>query len=352
MKRLPITLTVLSLAAFALLGVVSCQKEKTDEKTVVQQDPEAQRALERISEFKNQIEYYKSHPDTRVVSYISVDDAVWDLEALFNYTYAYPELCYGHTVSIDTVLALPLSTNDSVSMSDLTSFYETMYSAVSAIYHSVTLTDKQFILLDVEDRGQHNNCVDIFLHTLQGSVATLPIGYQSPSDLGPFPTGVSWGFGNNMGNSLGQHNGELDAADTLSMVLNAELVPVAPEGYSYVYTSIETKYSEHPSQHPYFNVLFPDQGPCCEFYVENPVFPDDYYLTSDQMNFHYFGEKHLITDILPYENGGIHPGNELFFIQIDDFCKRNDIAIGHHTTAHFGFQLIYTLKDKDKEILD
>lgn len=82
MKRLPITLTVLSLAAFALLGVVSCQKEKTDEKTVVQQDPEAQRALERISEFKNQIEYYKSHPNILILMYcfqtkVPVANSMW-----------------------------------------------------------------------------------------------------------------------------------------------------------------------------------------------------------------------------------------------------------------------------------
>lgn len=336
MKRLPITLTVLSLAAISLLGVVSCQKEKTEEKPIVQQDPEAQRALERISEFKNQIEYYKSHPDTREASSISVDDAVWDLEALFNYTYAYPELCYGRTMIIDTTLSLAISSNDSVLMSDLATFYNQMFATISAIYQSVTLPDKHFIVLDVEEGDLRGNQVEIILHTAQGS-AREPL----TSGRDPFNPGEWWYYGENMGgsDSIGG-----DAAQMLTWWLNIELTPVPPEGSHYVYSRVTLRTSTTPSDYPYVNNVYnvPDQY--CEFEViGDPTVNDtSLVLNADQLNFHYHGELELIRNLLDPSGQlvSLTPFSALVISDSQQNPDKSYQSISHHTTAMYGIPIL------------
>lgn len=350
MKKVSIILTSLLLIILTSIGIMSCQKDNANNELAIPKEPLGTEILERILDFKNKVEFYKTHPNTRDAFYVSTVEAVWNLESLFNYTYAYPELCYGETVTIDTIMHLPVNDNDSVLMSDLVLFYGNMFEAVRDIYKSVTLPNKQFVILDVEEGFHNQSFVNVVLHTVQGSVTVPPLGPSSPN-IGPFPPNVSWGYGENMGNSLGQHIGEMDAADTLSILLNAELVPVAPEGYCYVYVGINYKQTGE-NLYPFSHPFYPNLGPYCEFYKENPVFPDDYWLTPDQMNFHYLGEKHLITNILPYEDPAIHPDKNIFFIEIEDYADNDLSAIGHRTKVWFGYELMISENDKDKEVLD
>lgn len=230
-------MAVMVLAAMATAGLVSCQKEKTDEGQTTQQNPTDKAVVERIKEFKRQVEYHKSHPGLRDATCVSVEEAVWNLEALFNFTYAYPELCYGKTVAADTVLSLPLSANDSVRMTDLVTFYGMVYAAAAAIYQNVDLPDKQFIVLDVEE-------------------------------------------------------GECQSS------------------------------------------------------------PDDFWLTSSQMNFHFFGERSLVLDTLPSIYPVILPEKELFFINIENYDENSTSAIGHKTTARYGIRVCCSEGDGDKEPLE
>ena len=345
-------MAVMVLAAMATAGLVSCQKEKTDEGQTTQQNPTDKAVVERIKEFKRQVEYHKSHPGLRDATCVSVEEAVWNLEALFNFTYAYPELCYGKTVAADTVLSLPLSANDSVRMTDLVTFYGMVYAAAAAIYQNVDLPDKQFIVLDVEEGECQSSHVAIHLHTLQGRVVAPSLNPQSPSYAGPFPTGISGGYTENMGNSQGQHVHELCAADTLSMVLNAELVPVAPEGCWYSYTGIVSRITDENTHYPFSHSLYYNVGSYCEFYKENPVNPDDFWLTSSQMNFHFFGERSLVLDTLPSIYPVILPEKELFFINIENYDENSTSAIGHKTTARYGIRVCCSGGDGDKEPLE
>lgn len=185
---------------------------------------------------------------------------------------------------------------------------------------------------------------------LQGSVQTTPFGFQSPLYWGPFSLGVSWWYGQNGGNSLGLYSGVLDAADTLSMVLNEELVPVAPSGYEYVYTNITLKNSTDQN-YPFSHSLYPQLGPFCEFYKENPVYPNDYWLTGAQMNYHYFGERYLVTEVLPFVNTVNSPESILFFIDIQDYLSF-DTLIGHNTAAYYGHQTMMSENDHNKELFE
>ena len=327
--------TIIAILAFAAV-VTACTKTEDTANEAVRQ---GEATIERIMDFKQQMEEAKANPGMKSSVYMSVDDAVWNIEALFNLTYAYPELAYGKTVDCDTTLYLPVSANDSVSINDLSTFYGQMLNAVQAIYRSVDLDDKQFLILDVE-AGEHNgNMQAIGLHTVQGSERGTPLTPPDPPQpwRGPFTNSPAWYYGANGGNNQGIEPMDCDAADTLSGMLNAVLVAHAPENYEYIYTGIMTKQSNGCQQYTFSHDWFPDISPdYCEFYRENPT-PGDYWLDADLLNFHYYGETQLILDILPNELPHAVPADKnLFKIVVEDCNSTDPERIWHHTYAYYG----------------
>ena len=348
MKK-PLILAAIVIVAATLFAVVSCQKEEegseTSQNTLVSsRDAEI---LSRIKDFKGKVEYYSNHPDERDVYYLSVEESVWNLEALFNYTFAYPDSCYGRTVVADTTLHLTLSTNDSVSLPNLASFYGDMHTAIQTLYHKVDLPDKQFVILDVEEGTHQNGNVEILLHTIQGSVMGSFLGLLPTSETGPFQGDTLWSYGGLLGTI--PVSTETDASVVLSMVLNEEFSPVPPEGYSYVYTNVVIKTTNEQSVIPFSHPLYPDLGPYCEFRKDNPG-STDIWLDADQMNFHYFGEKYLVTDFLPYTNPNVQPFDVLFIVAIQSYSNNN--GIGHVTSASYGVQSLQGSSEREKEILN
>lgn len=333
MKKTIISFANLFLIVLVTINLVSCQKEKTNEVLSNNNYEQCDKTLKQILDFKNQLDYYKINPGSKDANYISVGESIWNLEALFNYTYAYPELCYGKTEAVDTVLFLPISANDSVLMSDLAEFYNQMFQTVNLIYQSVTLPNKQFIILDVEEGQTFNNQVEIHLYTTQGSVEEP----RRPLD-NPFAPGEWWYYGENFG---GWNQNEGDAAEKLTYWLNLELTQEPPEGSYYYYTNIRTASSTTPSYYPYANSAFnvPDQY--CEFEVVGNPFVDDtcLILNSDQLNFHYYGELYLIHNY-------INPSGQFerlrpFRALVESANETNEKSytrIYHHTTAWYGIR--------------
>ena len=329
-KTLVATMIIVATVATFLVG---CKKEQIPEAIETRQD---KTTLDRIMDFKQQLETVKEVHDEKDVSYMSIADAVWNLEALFNLTYAYPDDYYAQTVCRDTTLYLPICANDSVLMNDLSVFYDKLFETVQDIYRNIELDDKQFLILDLEAGQRNGSQLSIVIHTVQGSVETTPSTPTPPAYPwpGPFEEGVSWFYGENGGNSNYQFFNVMDAADTLSRVLNARLVSVAPEGYLYYYTNVKMKELGVGQHCTYSNSQYPDLGPYCEFYKENPT-GNDFWLNSDQMNFHYFGERYLVLNYFRNNvDDPIPSTHSLFQVYIGDY--HNDNVIGHHTQARYG----------------
>lgn len=343
MKKSKISNLVLSVTLFAAIALASCNKETPVANNGATETTDSESTLKRIMDFKEQIEYYRSRPDVRDGASVTLDEALWSVEALFNVTYAYPELAYTHTVVCDTVLYLETGPDSTVPMNRLASFYDEMHETVSTLYHGIELDNKQFLILDVEEGERQGDAVAVRLHGVQGSVragGTSP-GHDEPTtEVGPFEEGVSWWYGKNSGNSQGQFVGIMDAADTLMGMLNARLVPEAPEGFEYIYTHTvmkQTPYNEHYI-YPYGH--YPDVTPrYCEFYMINPI-DDDFLMDPDEMNFHYFGERYLVMIKFPVslEAPIVPSGHSLFQVIIEDYDGEvnSNRVIGHHTTALYG----------------
>ena len=343
MKKTNLLIAIAVIFMASAITIVSCKKEQ------VPDTPNQEKStLARILDFKRQLEEVELNPNERTVTYMSIADAVWNIEALFNYTYAYPDESYGQTICCDTTLSLPVCSNDSVSLADLFVFNGLMYEAVLALYQAAILDNKQFIILDVEAGERIGSQQYIKLHTAQGSVkgGTIPTP-PSPPQNGPFAPGISWYYGEDGGNSQGFGFHIMDAADTLSSMLNYYLVPIAPENHEYIYTQIKIKYTEPGSCH-YTNPWtgFPNVFPrYCEFYIENPS-NDDYWLSSEQMNFYYFGEQHLVLNVFPSDaNDPIPQGHSLFFVIVEDYTPTygTTSTLEHHTTAYYGNRITTAL---------
>lgn len=315
-----------------LVAAVSCKKEQT---TTDMAQGEA--TLARIMNFKQQVDYYKANPAVKEGETVTIDEAVWNIEALFNLTYAYPELSYGHTETADTVLYLPVGSNNTVLLTDLSVFYGQMYEVISDIYHGIELDNKQFIILDVELGERHGNQQAIRLQCVQGSVRGIQPPTPQPIVWAPFADGPDWYYGEKGGMINGVLEGEMDAADTLANMLNALLVPKPLFGQQYIYTDIMMKELPYSSHIPFsFN---PFQGEYCEFYVQDAE-ADDKKLCTSQMNFQYFGERYLVLNTLrDYEGGGQSPvpsDFKLFNVTIEDYHDDQSLTIGHHTKAYYG----------------
>ena len=135
------TLRIIATLMVFATTVAGCTKTEDTANEAVQQ---GEATLARIMDFKQQMEEAKANPAMKSTTYMSIADAVWNVEALFNLTYAYPTTNYGTTVTRDTTLYLTVCSNDSVLVNDLSTFYGQMINAVQAIYRSVDLDDKQF----------------------------------------------------------------------------------------------------------------------------------------------------------------------------------------------------------------
>lgn len=330
MKRLYLLLVTLLVASMAIT-TVSCKKEQTTTDTA-----QGEATLARIMDFKQQVDYYKANPDVKDGEAVTLDEAIWNIEALFNLTYSYPELSYGHTETADTVLYLPVGSDNTVFLTDLTVFYGQMYEVVRNIYQGIELDNKQFLILDVEAGEQHGGQQAIKLHSIQGSVKGIPPTPNIPQIWEPFEEGISWYYGEDMGNNAGIFPNDIDAADTLSRLLNATLIQKAPHGFTYIYTQTLTKELIGDDYYAYSHNHYPDCGPYCEFYKENPT-EEDKWMNSDMMNFHYFGERHLVKDVLPnYGENPVPSSHRLCNVYIREGNDRTTNKIFHHTQATYG----------------
>ena len=329
MKKHFLFLTILLVAA------VSCKKEYTTTDT-----SQGEATLARIMNFKQQVDYYKDNPAVKDGESVTLDEAIWNIEALFNLTYAYPELSYGHTKTADTVLYLPVGSGNTVLLTNLSVFYGQMYEVISDIYHGIELDNKQFIILDVELGDRHGNQQAIRLQCVQGSVRGIQPPTPQPIYWAPFADGPNWYYGQN-GGMLNNHlEGEMDAADTLANMLNTLLVPKPPVGQQYIYTEIMMKELPNNYHEPFSHNLYP--GEYCEFYVHNPE-QADFWLSTDQLNFHYFGERYLVCSVFFSDlTNPIPSGHSLFNIVINDYSltSNGSTSIGHHTQAYYGLRNI------------
>lgn len=154
MRKVSVTLAALVLAALSTVGVVSCQKEKTSSnETSSINTPSKEKALANIIEFKKQLEIYRKNPGAKTGETLSIQEAIMDIENVFNATYSQPEVRCSETSEFTFSLYLTIDTDGNVLLSDLFDLYDQAVVEARNAYSNNGFTNKVFRFMTVELDG-------------------------------------------------------------------------------------------------------------------------------------------------------------------------------------------------------
>ncbi len=110
----------------------------------------------KIKAFKGKMEYLRNNPHYKSGETMSVDSAVWYIEAASNYTYGDAATPYGEMVIDSFDVSVPVS-NGEIQLNDILIAYDEMIGGLSEKYNAIPDENKHLIMNDVsfksEDEG-------------------------------------------------------------------------------------------------------------------------------------------------------------------------------------------------------
>ena len=186
MKRTNISLAALALAVMTTVGVLSCQKEKTNEGQTTQQNHLSKEAVESIMAFKKQVEQHKENPFSKSSETINFEDAVWNVENVFNATYSQPETACSARSEFEFSLYLPVNADGNVLTSDLLDLYDAAVATARDAYANDGFTNKVFRFMKVDAEEPNNGRARLVFKGKTGERTTEPQYIDTALHIGPF----------------------------------------------------------------------------------------------------------------------------------------------------------------------
>lgn len=250
---------------------------------------EARKIVGKINNFKTKLvdkEYL-----TKGDEYISIDSVIWNVEALFNASYTFPERKYEETVKQELEFLVEANANGEVLMSAVADLYDLIINDVRQAYANDGIAfDKSLMAVDIEKGEKSGNNFSIIAHVISGRVDNS-LSVKDPVS-GPFGPGDCWYFGE-YGGTCDDPSAFGDAAEVIEdsinyyyrgtgvpnsgyRGLNHNLVRVFLDGNEYV--------DENGNYYTYFYGLNDD-----------PPF----YLGYDMLNYYFNRELALILNVVP-----------------------------------------------------
>jgi hypothetical protein len=310
-------LVIATLAIVGAVYMVACKKElvtpiiNNNEPTSFD-DPyyteDARKIVGKIKRFKTQLEEkeYLTKGDCNV----PVDSVIWNIEALFNASYSFPDRKYEETVKQELEFFVQTNGNDEVLLSNEANLYEEIIASVRQAYaNDGIVADKSLMAVDVSAGEKVGNNVCVKVNVISGKIDAD----NMPKDpvWGPFGPGDCWYFGE-YGGTCDDPSAFGDAAevieDSINYYFRGEVVPnsgyrclnynmvrIFLDGYEYV----------------------DEQGNCyAYFYGLNDETP--YYLGYEMLNYYYNRELALILNIVPSDPAyqGLWPSDPAF-LEVD-----------------------------------
>jgi len=312
MKKYLISILVIVIT----IGIYSCKKENTNQPTN-NNDELMVKSTKIIALIKQFDEKIKSTLKTG--ERIEVDSAVWNMEALQNYTYANPDTAVKDFVTIKTNYLIDIDTYGTVLLSDVQFVYSQMATQLLVDYNSIESDEKVV------------RYADVALDSIVGSTAYLSttLGFGFNWIMG----GYYWGFDEDddwlwgtlgqelgsppLGKCDGTQVGVSDGSDELQWRLNNPLVVL---NGNYIFTNLETPWAKGED--------FQNEDFEPRLYM-GWNYPENNCLTNDTLTY-YLLESHDIINTYDYE-GGLRPPNKSFIsLQIVDDLKYLPNYMGQH----------------------
>ena len=347
MKRFSKTLVAaLIIVATAAAFMVGCKKEQdamsNDHGKISKLFPQGQDAIEHLVSFGKQFEAYKKNPATRTVETVSLEEAVWNIENLFNATYAMPEEFYSETATFEFSQWLSIDTTGRVSLSDLFNAYDQAVSSARTAYANDGFTNKGFAFLLVNVGEQNDDAVRLVFKGKTGERTSHP--NLPPHDTamygGPFDTTDNWRYAQGMGKCDGtclDSGADKEIQRRLEAFLRSTLtVPESGARAVYVNSELIT----------FDGTEYPDDV----FYRQNV---NATCIDFNNMNRLYQREKRLIFETLPNCSTGNVYGYTPIVIEINGKNVNNDY-ITHENSLTYAQRLMadITIVGETQDLLD
>lgn len=306
--------------AFAFMGIaaVFCACNK-DNSTVSPEPPGTiNDPIEQLRGFRAQVKAIQAHPDVKNSELMALDDALWDVENLFNLTFSETEQYYVQTNSHEFSLYLPVTEDDNVTVSDAVDLYSQVVEAARNALISDTFEDKGFISLNIQQTETANGMVRVDFSGKTGARSDHhpPVAHVD----GPFGEDDNWMFACGLG-KCDDPDIPSGADKQLQEKLYIELIEPyisADLGYRNVYINRK-------------NILFDGSNYNLLFFRTDP---NDMCIDHWSMNEYYSGEKRTLSYFIPEQ---YHlTGYQLISIVIDGGPITSPMGITHFNAAEYG----------------
>ena len=192
-----LALTVL-FASAAVVYFVACRKNVVtpiNNKDVLENysdySPEARKIVSRIKRFEAQL--LDKENVMRNDVHVPIDSALWDIETLFNASYAFPERKYIE-VRQDIEFDVGVDIGDEMSFGDVADLYEEIVESVRQSYaNDGIINDKSLMAIAVEKGENRGGSTSVKVHVTTGKVEND--NTASNYDFEPYGPGDCWYFG-------------------------------------------------------------------------------------------------------------------------------------------------------------
>jgi hypothetical protein len=329
-KTLVATMIIVATVTAFLIG---CKKEKEtkmpDNEQVAQNDPKGQEAIARIVDFRDKLEAYKKNPAMRAGETVSLAEAVWNIENLFNITYAMPEEFYSETANFEFSLWLPVDSDGRVTLPNLFNVYDQAVVEAQTAYANDGFINKGFVFMIVDVEEQNNTSVRLVFKGKTGERTSHPNWHPHDSAMygGPFDTNDNWQYVQGMGkcdSTCLESGADKEIQSQLEVFLRSTLT-IPESGTRAVYVN---------------SVLITFDGndyPNDVFYRENV---NATCIDFNNMNRLFQREKRLIFETFPNNESGNVYGYKPIMIEIEGLKDENAPYITHQNNIRYAQRLI------------
>jgi hypothetical protein len=290
MKRITTFAAMVFFAAFTMV-LTNCSKQETGEPNQNQKQDAVLSAedisiMNKIVAFRDKVQYAKEKPGYKSGETMTTEEAIWNLETMFNVSFGFPDEQYAKTKTDSAVVQIAIDGNSEVSLDDVVAKYDEIIGLVTQYYYSSGFSQKGFLLLDLEQGEITNGQLEISLRAVTG---------EKEDNWEPFGLDDYWWYGIYKGD-CDWNNAGTDAAEKIEVTVNNNKPLVSPPpGYAFIYSNYEQIYL--------FGYEYLDEsGEYYIFYNENETGNftwDEKCLEPTEMNFHFNGERTVIYQVLP-----------------------------------------------------
>lgn len=250
---------------------------------------EAKKIVGKIKKFKTQL--VDKENVMRSGLYMPIDSIIWNVEALFNAEYAFPERRYAETVKQELSFFVDVNDDNEAPFSMVADLYDEITDAVRQVYANDGIILDKSLKAVVIDKGETvGNRVEINVYVISGR-ADKNVTEKDPVQ-GPFGPGDCWYFGEYGGtcddpsvfcdaaeiieDSINYHYGGKSVPQEGFRRLNVGMFRISLNGNEYV--------DENGESYIYYHTLNDD-----------PPF----YLDYELLNYYYTRELEVLLHLLP-----------------------------------------------------